>query len=69
MYGNNFHGSDLQTNVLDPEKIWIRKKSCLSFAWFIRQMLNVQIEVMEVVNAINQSLLGISCMMYKANIP
>ena len=54
---------------------WIRRKSgsgkspCLSFAWFIRQMPNIQIEFMELVNAINQSILGIAYMMYKASIP
>ena len=54
---------------------WIRRKSgsgkcpCLSFAWFMRQMPSVQIEFMELVNAINQSILGIAYMMYKASIP
>jgi len=35
----------------------------------MRQKPNVQIEFVEVVNVINQTILGIAYMMYESNIP
>jgi len=60
--------TDQQTNVPDLEKIGWGIRPCYCLILFMWQKPNVQNEFVEVVNEINQYILGKSCIVYWTDI-